>query len=160
MASKLLHTFKQIITMKNIYALLLFLISFTMFSQEVYHIKFSDEDAMYSVAVILNDDDTGLVRVMYIDSDCDSEMIEMKASVTETITGYIITCADPVYAGTTKKAKNYNPDTFILTLKDDDGWVCKNVDSAKTESDCSFMEVTGITNQDIFLRDFGLEFTK
>jgi hypothetical protein len=140
--------------------ILLLLIPFLSAAQEVYHIKFSDSESIYDVALLMWDDNNGLARVRYIDSDCDSETIEMKAVITETTTGYTISCSDPVYAGTTKKAKRYNPDNFILTYKEDDGWLCVNRDSANTETQCSFMEVTGVTNQDIFLRDFDWEFEK
>jgi len=146
--------------MKNIYALLLFILPFALSAQEVYHIKFADQDADYNVAVIINADNTGLVRVKYIDSDCDGDLIEMTATITDTFSGFIINCANPIYAGTDKKAKRYNPDTFYLTMRENDGWICKNIDSNKTETQCSFMEVTGITNQDVFLREFGLEFSK
>ena len=146
--------------MKNIYALLLFILPFALSAQEVYHIKFTDDNSIYNVAAVLNADNTGLVRVNYIYSDCDGETIEMSATITETFNGFIINCHNPVYAGTDKKAKRYNPDTFYITMRDNDGWVCKNIDSNKVETQCSFMEVTGITNQDIFLRDFGLEFAK
>lgn len=140
--------------------LLLFLFPLLSAAQEVYHIKFSDEESIYDVAVLIWDDNTGLARVRYIDSNCDSEMIEMKALITETTTGYTISCSEPVYAGTTKKAKRYNPDNFILTFKEDDGWICVNRDSANTETQCIFMEVAGITNQDIFLKSFDWEFEK
>ena len=146
--------------MKTIYTLLFALLPFGLFAQEVYHIRFTDDDTQYSVAVIMNDDNTGLVRIKYLDSECNGDMIEMTATMNETITGYVINCANPVFAGTTRKAKSYRPDTFYLTNTDNDGWICKNIDSANTVSQCSFMEVTGITNQDIFLREFGLEFTK
>jgi hypothetical protein len=146
--------------MKNIYLLLLALLPFAATAQEVYHIKFSDSNALYSIAVIIHADDTGLVRVKYIDADCDVEMVEMEAHINTTMSGYAINCTNPVYAGTTKKAKNYNPDTFYITQTPNDGWVCKNIDSAKNVTNCSIMEVTGTTNQDIFLQEFDWEFTK
>lgn len=146
--------------MKKLYLMLLFLLPFLSNAQEVYHIKFADDESVYNVAILAWEDNTGLVRVRYIDSECNSELIEMKATITETTTGYTITCSDPVYAGTDRKAKRYNPDNFILTFKDNDGWICVNNDSANTQTPCSFMEVTGITNQDIFLKEFDWEFEK
>ncbi len=146
--------------MKKLYLTLLFLLPFLSFAQEVYHIKFNDSYNIYNVAVLAWDDNTGLVRVKFTDEDCNMQLIEMKASITETTTGYTINCSEPVYAGTTKKARDYNPDNFVLTFKDGDGWICVNNDSAKSQTPCSFMEVTGLTNQDIFLKEFDWEFEK
>lgn len=140
--------------------LLLLLLPFLSAAQEVYHIKFSDSENLYNVAILVWEDNTGMARVKYIDSDCNTELIEMKASLIETTTGYVITCSDPIYAGTTRKAKSYNPDKFILIFQDNDGWICVNKDSANTETQCVFMEVTGLTNQDLFLKEFDWEFEK
>jgi hypothetical protein len=140
--------------------LLLLLLPFISAAQEVYHIKFSDSDAIYNVAILVWEDNTGQARVKFTDTDCDMQLIEMKAQFTETTTGYVITCTDPVFAGTDKKARNYSPDKFILVFLENDGWICVNKDSANNELSCSFMEVTGITNQDVFLKEFDWEFEK
>ncbi|KOS06618.1 hypothetical protein AM493_11680 [Flavobacterium akiainvivens] len=144
--------------MKKLLLILLFPIMCA--AQEVYHIKFADQESIYSVAVLAWEDNTAMVRVRYIDRDCSGELIEMKATIADTTTGFTISCSDPMYAGTTKKAKNYNPDNFILTFKDEDGWICVNRDSANTLTPCSFMEVTGLSNQDLFLQEFDWMFEK